>query len=111
MKDMEKKNLKVAELQEKDLEKVAGGGWGYHDYHNKDEYISAGIECDWTLNPFIKDKFKYAGREISSETASALVFYGHAKGLTGNVSDIAAALEFKSSHGSEYDADRKNSNR
>lgn len=110
MKDMEQKNLKSAELKEQDLEKVAGGGWGYHDYHNKDEYTSIGIECDWTLNPFVKDKFKYKGQSISSATASALVFYNRQNGLAGDVSDIAAALEYKANHGSEYEADRKSSN-
>lgn len=110
MKDMEQKNMKAVELKEQELEQVAGGGWGYHDYHNKDEYITAGIKCDWTLNPFVKDKFEYAGQKISSDTASALVFYKHAVGLSGNASDITAALDYKSAHGSEYEADRKSSN-
>lgn len=111
MKDMEQKNLKAAELQDEDLEKVAGGGWGHHDYHNKDEYTSIGIKCNWTNNPFKEDEFKYAGQSISSDTASALVFYSRAKGLTGDVSDIAAALDYKSSHGSQYEGDVYNSNR
>lgn len=111
MKEMEQKNLQAEELKDKDLDRVAGGGWGYHAYHNKDVYTSVGIECNWTNNPFEKDEFKYAGRKISSATASALVFYSHAKGLTGDVSDISAALDYKVSHGHGYEKDKENTNR
>lgn len=111
MKDMEQKNLKSAELQEKDLEKVAGGAWGYHDYHNKDEYTSIGIKCNWTNNPFVKDKFEYGGISITSATASALVFYSHNRALTGYAdTDIDAALRFKAARLDEYKADKAQSN-
>lgn len=112
MKEMEQKNLQAAELQDEDLEKVAGGSYmERHAYNNKDVYTSVGIECNWTVNPFKKDEFKYAGRKISSATASALVFYSHAKGLTGDVSDISAALDYKVSHGHGYEEDKENTNR
>lgn len=104
---MEQKNMKALEIQDEDLEQVAGGG---RAYDNLEEYKYAGIK-HWRGTWFGTDNFEYAGKEISSDTASALVFYKRAVGLSGNTNDIAAALNYKNTHKKEYERDVKNSNR
>lgn len=104
---MEQKNMKAVELQDEDLEQVAGGG-GFYAYKNKDEYTAAGIKIETSF--WHPDELKYAGRYINFSTAAALVFYNRAVGLTGDVSDISAALDYKATHGSEYTDDVHNAN-
>ncbi len=69
----EKMNTK--ELNEDQLNEVSGGGWGYNDFHNKAIYESCGMNCDWTNNPFKKDKFIWKGQTLHNNEASAVVYY------------------------------------
>lgn len=111
-KDMmnEAEEIKIEEMSEQELSDVAAGGWGYHDYHNKDAYkFTPGMKIDFTLNPFKKDKFTYEGTSVTSDTASALVFYFHSgQEKLGTAADtIQAALTYKANNLADYKADLK----
>ena len=102
----------VMELKSQELDEVNGGGWGYHKYHNEDEYKAAGIQTDWTYNPFKKDVFKFNGEKIESDTAAKIVFF-HRKNpnLPTSAITISDALNYAADNHDAFEADMKAANR
>ncbi len=98
-------------MKDEELDVVNGGGWGYNTYHNEDEYKAAGISTDWTLNPFVKDKFKFNGQDISGDTAAKIVFYVRAENPVPGSFGIADALNYAVKHQQEFEADVKAANK
>ncbi|MCR5177320.1 MAG: bacteriocin [Anaerovibrio sp.] len=99
-------------LNDSELNNVSGGGWGYNDFHDKAIYESCGMKCDWTNNPFKKDKFIWKGQTLHNNEASAVVFYtlNHQdeNGKQLGPDTLAEAMAYKAKQGSDaYNKFRK----
>ncbi len=105
-----KNTMNAMVMDEQELGMVSGGAWGYHGYHNEDEYKAVGIKTDWTLNPFKFDKFTFRGTGINSETASKIVFFVRATNPVDGKFSISDALNYAASHTDQYKKDKENAN-
>ena len=75
--DKDMKDMNIAELDQKDLEKAAGGTFTLN-YYWRSEYEDAGIKV---VTHFIdKDEFWWKGENIGEKGANSVVYYTAVKG-------------------------------
>ena len=75
--DKDMKDMNIAELDQKDLEKAAGGTFTLN-YYWRSEYEDAGIKV---VTHFIdKDEFWWKGENIGEKGANSVVFFSGPKG-------------------------------
>ena len=75
--DKDMKDMNIAELDQKDLEKVTGGTFTLN-YYWRSEYEDAGIKV---VTHFIdKDEFWWNGENIGEKGANSVVFFTAVKG-------------------------------
>ena len=101
------------EINDEQLDEVAGGAWGYHTYHDESAYNACGIETEWTewyypIAPFVRDDFKWKGEKIDKGAAAAIVFYHHKHGKAPK--DLNTAISYKAANLSAFEADVKGTN-
>lgn len=103
---------KFFQLDDDELDEVAGGAWGHHEYHSQAVYNACGIETDWTKNPFVFDKFTWTAhkelKNFDKNDAAAVVFYHHVHGKAPK--DLNEAYAFKVKNAELYKKDVDNSN-